>query len=126
MLPNKAKISAIVGILLLLTCCSSSAPKPEVSDARKFFEQQAEFISGNARVNEFKKVNGVDISDREYRLDWEAEVEYLRDIRSLVGLAHRKGEVRKVRGSYAFEMTEKGWDFKRQQPQCFRRFINQI
>jgi hypothetical protein len=87
-----------------------------VSDARKFFEQQAEFISGNARVKDFKKVNGVDLSDREYRLDWEAEVEYLKDIRNLVGLAYRKGEVRKVRGSYIFEMTEKGWDFKRQQP----------
>jgi hypothetical protein len=112
MLPNKAKISAVVGILLLLTCCSSRAPKPEVSDARKMFEQQAQFISGNARVNDFRKVNAADINEREYRLDWEAEIEYLRDIRNLVGLAHRKGEIQKIRGSYTFEMTEKGWDFK--------------
>ena len=113
---NKTFTGAIVFTILLLASCSSLAPKPDVSDARKFFEQQADFISGNARVKDFKKVNAADISDREYRLDWEAEVEYLRDIPSLIGLAHRKGEVRKVRGSYTFEMTEKGWDFKRQQP----------
>lgn len=100
--------------LLMLICCSSGAPKPDETDARKFFEQQADFINGNARVTDFKKTNGVDLSDREYRLDWEAEIEYLRDIRNLVGLAYRKGETRKVRGSYTFEMTEKGWDFKRQ------------
>ncbi len=116
MSPNKAKTSAIVIILLLLTCCSSRAPKPEVSDARKFFEQQADFISGNARVNNFKKLNGVDLNDREYRLDWEVEIEDLRDIRNIIGLAHRKGEIQRVHGSYTFEMTEKGWDFKRQQP----------
>lgn len=114
MSPNKAKVSAITSILLLLTCCSSLAPKPDVADARKFFEQQAQFISGDARVNDFKKTNGMDISDREYRLDWEAEVEYLRDVRNIVGLAHRKGEIQRVRGSYTFEKTERGWDFKRQ------------
>lgn len=59
-------------------------------------------------------MNGIDLSDREYRLDWEAEAEYLRDIQSLIGLAHRKGEVKKIRGSYTFEKTENGWDFKRQ------------
>lgn len=100
--------------LLTLTCCSFGAPKPDESDARRMFEQQAQFISGDARVKDFRKTNGVDISDREYRLDWEAEIEYLRDIRNLVGLAYKKGEVRRVRGSYAFELTEKGWDFKRQ------------
>ncbi len=74
------------------------------------------FINGNARVKDFRKINGMDISEREYRLDWEAEVEYLRDIRNIVGLAYRKGEIQKIRGSYSFEKTEKGWDFKRQQP----------
>ena len=113
---HKIKVFPIVITVLLVIGCTSIASKPDVSDARKFFEQQAQFISGNARVNEFKKLNGVDLNDREYRLDWEAEVEYLRDIRSLVGLAHRKGEIQRVRGSYTFEMTEKGWDFKRQQP----------
>lgn len=109
---NKVKVFAIA--VLLLTSCSSLTPKPDVSDARKFFEQQANFINGNARVKDFRKINGVDISDREYRLDWEAEVEYLRDIRNmLMILEHRKGEIQKVRGSYTFEMTEKGWDFKR-------------
>lgn len=113
---HKIKVFAIIIIVLLLAGCSSRVPKPEVSDARKFFEQQTQFISGNARVNEFKKLNGVDLNDREYRLDWEAEIEYLRDIRNIVGLAHRKGEIQRVQGSYTFEMTEKGWDFKRQQP----------
>jgi hypothetical protein len=112
MSPNKVKALALA--LMALTCCTSLAPKPDVSDARKMFEQQAQFISGDARVADFKKVNGVDLNDREYRLDWEAEVEYLRDIRNIVGLAHRKGEIQRVRGSYTFEMTEKGWDFKRQ------------
>ncbi|MBA3240393.1 MAG: hypothetical protein H0T60_04120 [Acidobacteria bacterium] len=111
---HKIKVSVVAIILLLLTCCSSLASKPDISDARKFFEQQADFITGNARVNDFKKVNAANISDREYRLDWEAEVEYLRDIRNIVGLVHRKGEIQRVRGSYTFEMTEKGWDFKRQ------------
>lgn len=113
MLSNKKKIIVVAITALLLVSCSSLAPKPEESDARKFFEQQVDFINGNARVKSFRKINGVDTSDREYRLDWEAEVEYLRDIRNIVGLAYRKGEVRKVRGSYTFEMTEKGWDFKR-------------
>jgi hypothetical protein len=115
---NKILAGVTVFTVLMLACCSSLAPKPkpEVSDARKFFEQQADFIRGNARVNNFKKLNGVDLNDREYRLDWEAEVEYLRDIRNIVGLAHRKGEIQRVQGSYTFEMTEKGWDFKRQQP----------
>lgn len=108
------KVKAFVLALLALTCCTSLAPKPDVSDARKMFEQQTQFISGDARVKDFKKLNGMDISDREYRLDWEADVEYLRDVRSLVGLAHRQGEVRRVRGSYTFEKTERGWDFKRQ------------
>lgn len=89
----------VVAIVLLLTGCSSIASKPDASDARRFFEQQASFINGDARVNDFKKMNGVDISDREYRLDWEAEVEYLRDVRNLVGLAHGKGEIQKIRGS---------------------------
>ena len=80
---HKIKVSVVAIILLLLTGCSSLASKPDVSDARKFFEQQADFISGNARVNNFKKVNGADLNDREYRLDWEAEVEYLRDITNL-------------------------------------------
>jgi GH25 family lysozyme M1 (1,4-beta-N-acetylmuramidase) len=111
---HKIKVFAIAITALILAGCSSSASKPNETDARKFFEQQADFISGNARVKDFKKINGVDLSDREYRLDWEAEVEYLRDIRNLVGLAYRKGEVRKIRGSYTFELTEKGWDFKRQ------------
>ncbi|MDT7688474.1 MAG: hypothetical protein QOE46_1233 [Acidobacteriota bacterium] len=113
MAQNKILAVAIVFTMSLLAC-SSLAPKPSVNDARKFFEQQAQFINGDARVNDFRKVNGMDINDREYRLDWEAEVEYLRDIRNLIGLAHRKGEVQKIRGSYTFEMTEKGWDFKRQ------------
>jgi hypothetical protein len=110
------KIEVFAIAMLLFTGCSSLASKPSVNDARKFYEQQADFISGNARVNDFKKMNGVDLNDREYRLDWEAEVEYLRDIRNIVGLVHRKGEIQRVRGSYTFEMTEKGWDFKRQQP----------
>ena len=113
---NKILAGATIFTVLLLTGCSSLASKPDVSDARKFFEQQADFISGNARVNNCKQVNGADLNDREYRLDWEAEVEYLRDIRNLVGLAHRKGEIQRIRGSYNFEKTEKGWDFKRQQP----------
>ncbi len=107
------KMLAIVFTALLLAGCSSLAPKPDVSDARKFFEQQASFINGDARVNNFRKVNGMDVGEREYRLDWEADVEYLRDVRNLVGLAHRKGEIQKIRGSYSFEKTENGWDFKR-------------
>lgn len=114
MSPNKVKVPIAAIVLLTLICCSSLAPKPDESDARKMFEQQADFISGNARVRDFRKTNGMDISDREYRLDWEAEVEYLRDIRNIVGLAYRKGETRKVRGSYTFEKTERGWEFKRQ------------
>lgn len=108
-------VFAIAFTLLTLACSSSPlSRKPDASDARKFFEQQAAFINGNARVKDFRKTNGMDISDREYRLDWEAEVEYLREIRNIVGLAYRKGDIQKLRGSYTFEKTEKGWDFKQE------------
>ena len=99
----------------LLTACSNP---PSEAEARKAFENDLNGFSGGLfRVSSFKKTNALSgkmFAIKSYVIEFEAQVEYLRDYVDRLSdpsnpRTFKKGQVQKVTGSIRFEETEKGW-----------------
>jgi hypothetical protein len=127
-LGNRVLLITCVGTLLTILTIACSSSFPSESDGRKVLESIAANMFGGQplySVKSFTKTNATD-SERIYELEFEADVECKRvnevakaapgsfqgfRIQSSkfdVGCS-QVGEVKKLKGTLAFEKTEKGW-----------------
>ncbi len=100
-------VFCLVPVLLLAGCSSvptSWAGKKVLS--MKWAEE--------ARVVSFKSTKEQDmefLGKRIYRMDYEAEIEYVKDVPGILFIqGHKKGDREKVTGTLTFTKTEKGWE----------------
>lgn len=116
----KLAISSIVFLSFVVLIGCGAAATPSEAIGRKVFENDyaTPVEKGVLKINSFKKINGQSyeiLGVKGYKLEFEAEVEYLQDVKGqgMFSLAlttlHKKGDVDKRKGSITFEQTEKGW-----------------
>lgn len=109
------KVASCLLVVLLFACSSGF---PSESTGRQVLENHYGKYPGAYKVKSFTKTNGVEIPPNAYSLEFEAEIECLRDlklepgdilIRDEYGLACVKAGIQKLQGKIKFEKTEKGW-----------------
>lgn len=125
-LGNRVLLITCVGTLLTILTIACSSSFPSESDGRKVLESIAakgDFRGPLYSVKSFTKTNATD-SER-YQLEFEADVECKRVNEVPVAapgsfqgslilsefdvVCSQVGEVKKLKGTLAFEKTEKGW-----------------
>jgi hypothetical protein len=120
---NLTKVKLALTVLLsfsLLAACSKTASNPDESIGRQVFQNlNKKGVEQNIiKINSFKKTNGQSyemLGVKHYKLDYEAEIEYLEDVKGqsmftpAIITIHKKGEKVEQNNHLTFEQTEKGW-----------------
>lgn len=124
-----------IALFAILSGCTGGSPSE--SDARQVFEFENngywsyQIKSGVVKVLSFKKVDGQSgeaFGVKFYKMDYEAQLEYLKNIPRRNGYdcgsgwteiarwvncdGHKAGDKFNVKGKIEFEKTEKGWKGK--------------
>ena len=113
MIINSHRIICLALLCAFLACNTASFPTE--ADAKKVLENQivAKGQTDTVRVNIFRKLKG-QISEfngaKTYTLEYEAELEYLRDIpETATTKGVSKGAKEKIKGTIKFDQTANGW-----------------
>lgn len=95
-------------LLLLISGCSSI---PTDSDGKRVLEmkwaEEAKVVEFNRTKTEEMDLFGTHL----LRMNYEAEIEYIKNVPGIVFLpGHKKGDREKVSGTLTFTKKEKGWE----------------